>query len=76
MPSDFYGEEVCACIRMEEGASFDKEKAAEFLKERIAQFKIPSHYLFFKEFPVLATGKVDMVSLKKEAVMQCEGVKA
>ena len=76
VPSDFYGEEVCACIRMEEGASFDKEKAAEFLKERIAQFKIPSHYLFFKEFPVLATGKVDMVSLKKEAVMQCEGVKA
>ena len=70
--SDFYGEEVCACIRLEEGASFDKEKAEEFLKEHIAQFKIPSYYLFFKEFPVLATGKVDMVSLKKEAAVQCE----
>ncbi len=67
VPSDFYGEEVCALIIPEAGVRFDEEKAREMLKARIASFKIPSHFLIFDEFPLLATGKADMVTLKKEA---------
>ncbi len=67
VPSDFYGEEVCACIILKQGAAFDHEEAKQKLKERVASFKIPSFFIEYDEFPVLATGKVDMVSLKKDA---------
>ncbi len=67
VPSDFYGEEVCACIRLKAGTVFNAETAKKELKDRIASFKIPSFFIEYDEFPVLATGKVDMVSLKKDA---------
>ncbi|MCR5651826.1 MAG: fatty acid--CoA ligase family protein [Lachnospiraceae bacterium] len=65
--SDFYGEEVCACIRLKEGASFDEARAREELKKVLAKFKIPSFFILYDRFPVLATGKVDMIALKKDA---------
>ena len=67
VPSEFYGEEVCACIVPEKGAEFDRDAAKKELKKKIAAFKIPSFFVLYDEFPVLATGKVDMVSLKKDA---------
>ena len=67
VPSEFYGEEVCACIVPDKETEFDVEAAGEKLKKMIAAFKVPSYFLFYDEFPVLATGKVDMVRLKKDA---------
>ena len=67
VPSDFYGEEVCACIRLKKGSGFDEKAARERLKGMIARYKIPSFFLIYEDFPLLATGKVDMVSLKRDA---------
>lgn len=67
VPSDFYGEEVCACIRLMEGYSFDEAWAREELKKTLAKFKIPSFFVIYDKFPTLATGKIDMVALKKDA---------
>lgn len=67
VPSDFYGEEVCACIILRSGTEFDSDSAKKELKEKIAGFKIPSYFLIYEGFPVLATGKVDMVALKRDA---------
>lgn len=64
--SDFYGEEVCACIKLEKGASFDEAVAREKLKKVLARFKIPSFFVLYDKFPLLATGKVDMMALKKD----------
>lgn len=64
--SDFYGEEVCACIKLEKGASFDEAVAREELKKVLARFKIPSFFVLYDKFPLLATGKVDMMALKKD----------
>lgn len=71
VPSDFYGEEVCACIILRQGMDFDADSAKNELREKIAGFKIPSYFLIYEEFPVLATGKVDMVALKKDAAQKC-----
>ncbi len=65
--SEFYGEEVCACLKLKEGAFFDEAGAREELKKVLARFKIPSFFILYDEFPLLATGKVDMVALKKDA---------
>ena len=67
VPSDFFGEEVCACLKMTDGMTFDSINAKKLLKRSIAKYKIPSFFLIYDEFPTLANGKVDMVSLRSDA---------
>ncbi|SCW37525.1 fatty-acyl-CoA synthase [Ruminococcaceae bacterium YRB3002] len=65
VPSDFFGEEVGACIKMKDGFEFDENAVKAELSSRLARFKIPAYYVVFDEFPVLGTGKIDGVTLKK-----------
>lgn len=67
VPSDFYGEEVAACLCLKEGAVFDEKEARQLLADKIASFKIPSYFFIFDKFPVLASGKVDSIAIAKEA---------
>ena len=68
VPSDFFGEEVGACILLKEGAAWDEEAVKKELSKRLAKFKIPSYFVLYDEFPMLGTGKIDSVSLKEDAI--------
>ncbi|MCQ2457615.1 MAG: AMP-binding protein [Clostridia bacterium] len=67
VPSDFYGEEVAACIVLKPGAEFDEKAAKSILSGKIAAFKIPSYFFIFDEFPVLSNGKQDSLAIAAEA---------
>lgn len=67
VPSDFYGEEVAACLCLKPDAQFDEEEARKLLSDRLAAFKIPSYFFIFPEFPTLSNGKVDSLSIALEA---------
>lgn len=66
VPHELYGEEVAAAIVLREGQSFDKDAACDFLRTRLAKFKIPVHFVEFERFPLLGSGKVDAVTIKKK----------
>lgn len=66
VPDDFFGEVVGASIVMKAGKVLDTEALLHFLEERIAKFKIPAFVFQYDAFPVLANGKIDAVSLKKD----------
>jgi fatty-acyl-CoA synthase len=68
VPSDFYGEEVGACIILKEGHAFDEKAMKEALGKKLARYKIPSQYIVYDSFPTLGTGKIDAVTLKKDAI--------
>ncbi len=68
VPSDFFGEEVGACILLKEGAKWDEEAVKEELSKKLARFKIPSYYVLYDAFPMLGTGKIDSVKLKEDAI--------
>lgn len=70
VPSDFFGEEVCACVTMKEGFPFDEEQLRQALSGRLARFKIPAYFLEYKELPMLGTGKIDGVTLKKDMLLR------
>lgn len=72
VPSEFWGEEVGACIVMEEGATFNEETVKEYLSKQLAKFKVPSHYFLFDSFPSLANGKIDVKEVKKTALSRLE----
>jgi long-chain acyl-CoA synthetase len=59
------GERVRACIVLAEGAEMTKDEVKEYLKDKIAKYKIPEHVEFMKEFPRNPTGKILKQELKK-----------
>ena len=67
VPSDFYGEEVAACLYLEPGAVFDEKEARALLSEKLADFKMPSYFFVFREFPKLSNGKLDSLAIAAEA---------
>ena len=68
VPSEFFGEEVCACIKVKEGKEFDQEAVKIELSKKLAKYKIPSYFVVYNDFPMLGTGKIDVVSLKKDVL--------
>ena len=66
VPSDFFGKEVRACIKMQQGLAFDEEKIRSGLSQKLAKFKIPAYFVEYKDFPLLGSGKIDTVTLKKD----------
>ncbi len=66
VPSDFYGEEVAACIIPNDQAAFDVDEFKKELSENVARYMMPTYIEVFDEFPILGSGKIDMVSLKKD----------
>ena len=64
VPSEKYGEEVCACIRLKEGAEATAEEIRAFCEGRIAHYKIPRYVAFLDSFPMTVTGKVQKYLLR------------
>jgi len=52
------GEEVCAWIQLEDGASLTEDEVREFCKGQITHFKIPRYVRFVDEYPMTVTGKI------------------
>ncbi|MBT2747132.1 MULTISPECIES: AMP-binding protein [unclassified Lysobacter] len=57
VPDAKFGEEVCAWIRLAEGASLDAEAVRAFCQGRIAQYKIPRYIEFVDSLPMTISGK-------------------
>ncbi|MBR1450843.1 MAG: anti-sigma factor antagonist [Lachnospiraceae bacterium] len=72
IPSDFFGEEVGACIKLKDGVSFDEDAVKSELSKSLSKFKIPSRFFVYDEFPMLGTGKIDGVSLKADVLKRIE----
>ncbi|XP_076296564.1 acyl-CoA synthetase family member 2 [Lasioglossum baleicum] len=69
---DVYGEEMCACVRVREGATITSEQLRKFGMGKISHFKIPRYVEVVDEFPKTTSGKVQKFKLKEE--MERKGV--
>jgi fatty-acyl-CoA synthase len=66
VPDEKYGEELCAWIRMKEGANpLTAESLREFCTGRLAHYKIPRYVEVVDEFPMTVTGKVRKVEMRE-----------
>ncbi|MGH7040485.1 MAG: AMP-binding protein [Stellaceae bacterium] len=69
IPDPRYGEELCAWVRLREGASANAEEIRAFCQGQIAHYKIPRYVKFVDEFPMTVTGKVQKF-LMREAMIR------
>jgi fatty-acyl-CoA synthase len=70
VPSDKYGEEVMAWVKLKPAASVSGDELAAFCRGRIATFKIPAYWKFVDEFPTTVTGKVQKFRMREMAVAE------
>ena len=69
VPDEKYGEELCAWIRMREGAQpLDAEAVRAFATGQLAHYKIPRYVMVVDEFPMTVTGKVRKVEMREKSV--------
>jgi fatty-acyl-CoA synthase len=66
VPDEKYGEELCAWIRMKDGAEpLDAAAVRAFCDGRLAHFKVPRYVMVVEEFPMTVTGKVRKVEMRE-----------
>jgi fatty-acyl-CoA synthase len=68
VPSEKYGEEVMAWVKLREGAAVSGDDLAAWCKGKIATYKIPRHWKFVDAFPMTVTGKVQKFKMREVAV--------
>ena len=61
-----YGEEVCAWIQPKDDAVLDENAIRDFLKDKLAYFKVPKHIRFVEEYPMTVTGKLQKFKMREQ----------
>jgi fatty-acyl-CoA synthase len=74
VPHETLGEMVVACAVPHEGASIDEAAIRDFLKEKLASYKVPRRVLFFQEHELSLTGsaKVKSAALRELVVKRLQ----
>jgi fatty-acyl-CoA synthase len=68
VPDERFGEELCAWVRVREGAALDEDDVRGFCRGRLAHFKVPRYVIFAEEFPMTVTGKVQKFKMREDAI--------
>jgi fatty-acyl-CoA synthase len=68
VPSEKYGEEVMAWVKLREGARPTGEELAAWCKGKIATYKIPRHWKFVDGFPMTVTGKIQKFKMRELSI--------
>jgi fatty-acyl-CoA synthase len=67
VPAEVLQEEIAACIIPKQGCRISKTGLTDYLRPRLAHYKIPAYVLSFEEFPMNASGKINLKVLKEMA---------
>ncbi|XP_043946449.1 medium-chain acyl-CoA ligase ACSF2, mitochondrial-like [Protopterus annectens] len=60
------GEEVCACLRLNEGQVVTTDEIKSVCKGQLSHFKIPKYVVTVNSYPMTTSGKIQKYLLKKE----------
>ena len=65
VPSEKFGEEVMAWIKVRKGFTITEEELLEYCKGKIAHYKVPKYWKFVDEFPMTISGKIRKVEMRE-----------
>jgi acyl-CoA synthetase (AMP-forming)/AMP-acid ligase II len=68
LPDARLGERVCACIVPRDGETVTFEEMVEFLRRRVATYKLPEQLVILTDLPRTPTGKVQKTPLRAIAL--------
>jgi fatty-acyl-CoA synthase len=68
VPDKKYGEEVMACIILQDKARATDEEIILFVKNGLSRYKAPRYVMFLDELPMTASGKIQKYKLREMAI--------
>lgn len=68
VPDERLGEEACAWIVLHDGAESSEEEMKEFGNSHIARHKVPKYFIFVKQLPMNAAGKILKYKMREESI--------
>jgi fatty-acyl-CoA synthase len=68
VPSERYGEDVMAWVKLRDGAMLSEEELVAACRRRIATFKIPRYWKLVDDFPMTVTGKIQKFRMREIAI--------
>jgi fatty-acyl-CoA synthase len=66
LPDRKYGEELCAWIKLKQGAAVGEEAIRDFCREKLAYYKVPRYVRFVEAFPQTVTGKIQKFKIREQ----------
>ncbi len=68
VPSEKYGEEVAAWVKLKEGQVATEDEIRAFCQGKISNYKIPKYVKFVDSFPMTITGKIQKYKMRQTAI--------
>tara|TARA_B100000131_G_C17703878_1_gene445847 strand:+ start:27 stop:491 length:465 start_codon:yes stop_codon:yes gene_type:complete len=65
IPDNKYGEQVCLWIKAKENRHIDEDQIRDYLKSKLAYFKVPKYISVVKEYPMTVTGKLQKFKMRE-----------
>jgi fatty-acyl-CoA synthase len=65
-----FGEQVCAWIRLRDGASASVAEIQDYCRRQLAYFKVPHYVRFVDAFPMTVTGKVQKYLMRQAMIAE------
>ncbi|WP_077419197.1 AMP-binding protein [Chryseobacterium sp. JV274] len=72
VPSERFGEEVMAWVKVRKGFTITAEELQEYCKGKIAHYKVPKYWKFVDEFPMTISGKIRKVEMREISMKELE----
>jgi fatty-acyl-CoA synthase len=67
MPDDKWGEVGCAFIVLGKDVKVTKTELIDFMRDKLARYKVPKQIVFVTELPKTSAGKIDKRTLEEQA---------
>lgn len=70
VPDEFYGEEIMAWVRLQEGSGISEEELRIWCKAGLSHFKVPRYIWLVEHFPTTGSGKLQKMQMREEALQR------
>ena len=70
VPDAKYGEQLCAWVKLKDGATMKQEDIQAYCKDQIAHYKVPHYVRFVEAFPMTVTGKIQKFKMRAAMVAE------
>ena len=68
VPDEAMGEEIMACVILKEGETMTENEMKQYVRDHMAQHKVPKYIDFVDAFPMNAAGKILKYKMREDAV--------
>ncbi|MDO4322506.1 MAG: class I adenylate-forming enzyme family protein [Lachnospiraceae bacterium] len=65
IPDSLYGETAAAMVKCAPGYALEEKEIQEYLKERMAKYKVPTKIMFVEQIPLTPNGKVNKRKIRE-----------